>query len=126
MIKTTSTNTDFRCLISNGPITFDSDAPVTKGGSGNGFRPHELLEASLASCINITIRMMAKEKNINLDYVSTAVEIDKSESITTFKYKITLDNKLNENDKQFFLNIIDLCAVKQTLSKQLNFLQVHD
>jgi putative redox protein len=125
MIVTTSTNKDFHCQISNGTVTCNSDAPLSKGGLGNGLRPHEFLEAALASCINITIRMIAKEKGINIEYVSTIVELIKSESKTTFNYEITLDDKVSEYERQFFLNIIDLCAVKQTLSKPLEFVQQH-
>ena len=104
----------------------DSDAPIFKGGLGNGFRPHELLEAALASCISITIRMIAKEKNIKVERVETQVEVDKTNSDKTiFNYKITLDDSLNNNDREFFMNIIDSCAVKQTLTKQLMFIR-HD
>jgi uncharacterized OsmC-like protein len=67
--------------------------------------------------------MTAKEKNINLDYVSTQVDLDRSDTKTIFKYKIILDEKLNESDRDFLMNIIDFCAVKQTLTKQLDFLQ---
>jgi putative redox protein len=126
MIDASSTHKDFHCRISNGSITCDGDAPSAKGGLGNGLRPHEFLEAALASCINITIRMIANEKGINIGNVSTKVEVIKSELKTTFNYKIMLDDSLNECDKQFFLNIIDLCAVKQTLSKPLEFVYLND
>ncbi len=123
MIKTKCTNKDYHCLVTNGKISIDSDAPPSKGGLSNGLRPHELLEAALATCINITIRMTAKEKNINLDYVSTQVDLDRSDTRTTFKYKIILDDKLSSSDHHFLMNIIDFCAVKQTLTKHLDFLQ---
>jgi putative redox protein len=126
MIEASSSNKDFHCRISNGSVTCDGDAPISKGGLGNGLRPHELLEAALASCINITIRIIAKERGINIENVMTEVEVIKSESKTVFNYEITLDDKLNEDDKQFFLNIINLCAVKQTLSKPLEFVQQYD
>jgi len=67
--------------------------------------------------------MIAKERGVNIEYVITEVEVIKSESNTVFNYRLTRDDKLNENDRQFFLNIIDLCAVKQTLSKSLEFVQ---
>jgi putative redox protein len=53
MIRTKSTNTAFHCVLTNDKLKLDSDAPIFKGGPGNGFRPHELLEAALASCIRI-------------------------------------------------------------------------
>jgi hypothetical protein len=67
--------------------------------------------------------MNAKQKNIRLKKVDTEVEILKSELKTTFKYKIILDDNLNPDDNAFLMNIIDLCAVKQTLSKQLEFVK---
>ena len=69
--------------------------------------------------------MIAKEKNIKLDNISTQVGLDRLETKTTFKYKITLDDQLNDQDRDFLMNIIDFCTVKQTLSKQLEFVQ-HD
>jgi putative redox protein len=122
MIETKSTNQDYHCLVTNSKIISDSDAPPSKGGLSNGFRPHELLEAALATCINITIRMTAKEKKINLDYVSTQVNLDRSDNKTIFKYKIDLGDKLSDSDRDFLMNIIDFCAVKQTLTKQLDFI----
>lgn len=123
MIKTKSTEQNFHCILTNDRLTVDSDAPTYKGGLGNGFRPHELLEGALASCISISIRMTAKKNNIKLDKVETQVEIEKTENKTIFRYKIILDDTLNAKDKDFLMNIIDHCAVKQTLSKQLEFEQ---
>jgi putative redox protein len=123
MVKTTNTRNDFHCILTNGNVSVDCDAPVFKGGLGNGFRPHELLEAALATCINISVRMIAKQKNIKLDKVQTQVEIEKTDDSSIFKYKIELDENLNEQEKGFLMNIIDSCAVKQTLSKQLVFIK---
>ena len=123
MIKTKNTNTDFHCVITNDRFSLDSDATIFKGGLGNGFRPHELLEAALASCISITIRMIAKEKKISIDKVETQVEVDRTQSDkSVFRYTISLDSNLNYKDKEFLMNIIDSCAVKQTLTRQLMFI----
>ena len=62
-----------------------------------------MLEGALASCISITIRMIAKEKNIKLDKVETLVDIEKTDNKTIFKYKITLDDKLSPKDKDRLL-----------------------
>ena len=123
MIKSKSTELDFHCELTNNRLTVDSDAPEFKGGQYNGFRPHELLEAALASCINISIRMIAKKQNIQLDNVETQVVIEKLDEKSIFNYKIKLDDNIENKDKEYLMNIIDLCAVKQTLSKQLEFVQ---
>jgi putative redox protein len=124
LIKTRRTETNFHYILTNDKLAIDADAPIIKGGLSNGFRPHELLEAALASCINMTIRMIAKEKNIKIEKVETQVEIDRShDDKSIFNYMISLDNDLNESDKEYFTNIIDSCAVKQTLTKQLMFMR---
>jgi hypothetical protein len=41
------------------------------------------------------------------------------------KYEIVLYDTLNEMDRLFLMKIIDLCAAKQTLSKQLE-LRLYD
>jgi putative redox protein len=40
------------------------DTTSGKGGYGDGFHPHELLEAALATCMNMTIRMYAQKHAI--------------------------------------------------------------
>jgi uncharacterized OsmC-like protein len=65
--------------------------------------------------------MIAKEKNIRVDWVETQVDIEKTDNKTIFNYKISLDNELNARDKDFLMNIIDYCAIKQTLTKSLEF-----
>ncbi len=124
MLKTKNSKQFFQCILSNDNYTVESDEPLLKGGQGHGFRPHELLEGALAPCINISVRMLAKEHNISLNSVITQVEVEKTESVTIFNYKITLDENLNENDRSYLMNIIDSCAVKQTLSRQIEFKQV--
>ena len=41
-------------------IAASSDNTPDKGGKGAGFRPHELLEAALACCMNMSVRMYAE------------------------------------------------------------------
>jgi putative redox protein len=81
--------------LTNDRIKVDSDAPEFKGGQYNGFRPHELLESALASCINISIRMIAKKENIRLEKVETQVEIQKTNDKSIFNYSINQSDNLN-------------------------------
>jgi putative redox protein len=59
---------------SNGQHHTAADNTPEKGGQGAGFRPHELLEAALASCTNIRLRMYADNYRIHLVGVRTTVE----------------------------------------------------
>lgn len=59
MVEATSRPVQYQALLSNGTCVALSDTTRDKGGSESGVRPHDLLEAALASCVNITIRMYA-------------------------------------------------------------------
>ena len=47
-------------------VSLDADTTPPLG-KGQGFRPHELLEAALASFMAITLRMVAREREIALE-----------------------------------------------------------
>ena len=54
MIRSTALDTRFQAVFTNGSFSATADVPMEKGGSGNGFGPHELLEAALVIPINKT------------------------------------------------------------------------
>jgi len=56
MIRTKSESTAYRCEFTNGNEVSYSDATAIKDGSQAGFRPHELLEAALANCLDLAPR----------------------------------------------------------------------
>jgi organic hydroperoxide reductase OsmC/OhrA len=66
MIISKSTGIPYYTYFTNSKHEFFADAPPAKGGSDAGFRPHELLEASLACCLNIWLRMYADKNSIEL------------------------------------------------------------
>ena len=67
----------FDTWFTNGKHEGHCDAPVEKGGGDAGFGPHELLEAALASCLNIYVRLYAKTHNIPLTGVVTEVTLER-------------------------------------------------
>jgi uncharacterized OsmC-like protein len=56
MIRTQSLPRAYQTAFSNGRHEIVADAPIDKGGGGTAFGAHELLEASLAVCINMAVR----------------------------------------------------------------------
>lgn len=56
MIRTKSESTAYRCEFTNGNEVSYSDTTAIKDGSQAGFRPHELLEAALANCLDLAPR----------------------------------------------------------------------
>jgi uncharacterized OsmC-like protein len=64
MITTQSTTKRFQTSVSNGRVSLAADPPQDKGGDGEGFGAHELLESALAACMNMAVRMRAVELGI--------------------------------------------------------------
>lgn len=122
MIKTTSEQTSYQTRFTNGQDVSMSDTTSDKGGSGAGFRPHELLEAALASCMNMTLRMFAEKHSIPLKSVSTTVKLDRNNpDEVIFNYALEFTGLLSESDQQRLIEAAQSCPVRQTLSKKLSF-----
>jgi len=122
MIKAKSEEPSYKTRFTNGRDVSFSDAPPDKGGGGAGFRPHELLEAALANCMNMSLRMFAEEHSIPLSSVSTKVTLDRSKpDEVCFEYAVDLSGDLSESDRQRLLDLTRSCSVRQTLSKKVTF-----
>jgi putative redox protein len=122
MITTQSTAKRFQTLVSNGHMSLAADPPKDKGGDGEGFGAHELLESALAACMNMAVRMRAVERGIAIPTVRTAVRISRPTSgMVTFNYEVALAGDLSAADRMVLMQAADECPVRQTLSKQLTF-----
>lgn len=122
MIKATSERPSYQTRFTNGQDVSMSDTTSDKGGSGAGFRPHELLEAALASCMNITLRIFAEKHSIPLTSVSTTVKLDRNiPDKAIFNYALELTGPLSESDHQLLTEAARSCPVRQTLSKKIAF-----
>ncbi|MFZ3090188.1 MAG: OsmC family protein [Nitrospirota bacterium] len=114
-----------RChVISENFETF-SDAATDKGGKNNGFRPHELLEAAYAACLNMSIRDKADREKIPLENVVVSVNLDRSNpKEVVFKYKIQLPGSLTEEQKRALRETAESCPVRKTLSRTIKFSEI--
>lgn len=122
MIVSTSDTLRYLTRFSDGFHEAASDTTGDKGGGNAGFRPHDLLEAALATCVNMTIRMFAEKRAIPLHAVKTRVKLDRSmpdEAI--FHYHVDLEGDLSAAQKEELLRAAASCPVRRTLSKQLRF-----
>lgn len=100
-----------------------SDTTESNGGSGKYFRPHDLIEAGFASCLNITTRMVLNSMNLAYETVTVHVELDRSDPAKSiFKYQIDIEGQLDEESKRAVLKKVTNCPVRKTLSKQLEFI----
>jgi putative redox protein len=122
MIRAENEEISYKTKFSNGEHSAFSDTTIDKGGSNSGFRPHELLEAAVASCMNMHIRMFAENHKMNISKVKTEVSLDKDgPECAIFEYKIEVDGKLTGLEKEKLMQIVRSCPVKKTLSKRIDF-----
>ena len=127
MVTTESTPRPYVTIARNGRIAIQLDAPIAKGGGGEGFGSHDLLEASVAVCINMAVRMYAAANGIALVAVSTRVELSKSDAATTqFIYSLELEGELTPGQKAALHEAARTCPVRQTLSRRIEFQQADD
>lgn len=122
MIITESDKINYKTRFSNSLHSAISDTTVDKGGNNSGFRPHELLEAALASCMNMQIRMFAENHNMEITNVKTIVSLNRTnDQFTLFEYKIEIEGPLTVSEKEKLINIAGHCPVNNTLSKNIEF-----
>lgn len=122
MIISTSGKEAYRTELFNGNSKIYSDVTMDKGGSGNYFRPHDLIESGYAACLNITTQMVLDSMNLSYDEITVKVELDRNhEDKTIFKYKIDISGSIAKEAREEVLRRVANCPVKRTLSKQLNF-----
>ena len=122
MITTKKLKSDFGVEFTNGNDKGLADATSEKGGNGDGFRPHDLLEASLAVCLNITVQMYAKKHGISAEDIETTVELDRKEDgVATFRYELNFPDGISELERGQLLRMASNCPVRQTLSRTIKF-----
>lgn len=128
MIRATTEEERYLTKFTNGTGSGYADASAAQGGTGTSFRPHELLEAALATCINVTLRMYAEKHGVPLDDVLTEVKLDSSSpDETVFRYDVELlGRNLTPEQRSKLLEIARACSVRRTLAKPIRFDSVSD
>lgn len=122
MIRAESDQPNYLTRWTDGVHTASADTTPDKGGSKLGFRPHDLLEAALATCTNITLRMAAEKHALPLQRADVQVTLDRSKPETAvFTYRIVLHGPLTEAQRAQLLRAAERCPVRQTLSRQIGF-----
>jgi putative redox protein len=97
-------------------------ADTIKDGTGGsaGMRPHELLEASLATCMTISARMALADLGVPDGEVRVRVHLEREQSATRFRYELILSPAL-EPHRATLTERIEGSPVRATLSKRLIF-----
>ena len=101
MVRTQSTEQDYQVLFTDGSHSGFADTPEDKGRSKSGLRPHDLLEAAVASCMNMWIRKYAANQGIGTLTGETSVSLDRSRlDRTVFAWGATITGDLSSDEKE--------------------------
>ncbi|WP_419769249.1 MAG: OsmC family protein [Candidatus Marinarcus sp.] len=99
------------------------DTTEEKGGTGQYTRPHDLLEAALASCINIMLQKEAEKLELKDIQFETEVVLNREnpeEAHFEYSYKI-IANDNYENLREMFDEALLNSSVRKTLSRRIVF-----
>lgn len=122
MITATNAPSRYLTRFSDGEHQGQADTTPDKGGQAAGFRPHALLEAALACCVNMNVRIFAEHHGIALTGVTTRVVCDHdAPKETVFRYEIEVQGDLTPADRERLVRAGNACAVRRTLSKAIRF-----
>ncbi|MCL2781464.1 MAG: OsmC family protein [Actinomycetia bacterium] len=97
-------------------------ADTIKAGVGGsaGCRPHELLEAALATCMTITARMELRERGVDDAGVAVTVTLEREPMTSRFHYSLELPVAL-EPQRAAIAARLERSPVRTTLSRALTF-----
>jgi len=107
-----------------------ADEPVSVGGDDLGPSPYELLNASLAACTAMTLKMYARRKKWDLKEVYVYLSHEKKHmqdledpetkiKIDYIAKKIKFEGDLDEKQKERLIEISHRCPVHLTLMKEV-------
>lgn len=122
MIQAKSGNENYETHLTDGAHCLTADTATDKGGVSAGFRPHDLLCAGFASCMNITVRMVLDQMNLPYEDITVTVDLERSDDTTRFIYKVSITGELDEQTKEAVIRRARNCPVRKTLSKEIQFL----
>lgn len=121
MIVTHSRPEPYAVEFSDGKHTGLADAIVADGGREAGFKPFALLEASLATCTAITIRMYADRHGWALPGLAVRAKYDQSNAdAPVLRYDIDFgETDLAPDIRERLLRVATACPVHKALSKPM-------
>lgn len=99
----------------NGRHTIVTDEPVRLGGSDRGPAPHELLAATLASCVATMVAMYARNRGWELGETSVDVDYDPERVPRAFTVELRLPDGLTDEQLRRLVRVAQTCPVRRAL-----------
>jgi putative redox protein len=124
MIVSISGEKPYATIFTDGKSEAVCDTTIDKGGGGSGFRPHDLLEAAFACCLNISLRMLADKHQIPLCEAKVSVSLNRDDpEQTVFEYAVELRGDLTAKQRRELVELAASCPVGRTISKKISFVR---
>ena len=105
----------------NGRHTITTDEPESLGGTDTAPAPHELLAATLASCVSTMIVLYAQRRDWGLDGVSVDVDYDADVTPRRVELTVHLPDGLTPDQITRLTRVADTCPVRRALEAGFTF-----
>lgn len=112
----------------NGRHTIETDEPLGLGGTDRGPAPHELLPATLASCVATMVAMYAQRHDWDLEGMRVDVTYDPEAQPRSLEVDLHLPGALSPEQRQRLERVARNCPVRRALEAGFRFEErtVHD
>jgi putative redox protein len=105
----------------NGRHMIVTDEPERLGGTDRGPAPHELLPATLASCIATMVAMYAHNRGWKLGETTVEVDYDPKRVPRLFTIELRLPDGLTLEQRQRLERVAETCPVRRALEGNFEF-----
>jgi putative redox protein len=105
----------------NGRHTITTDEPESLGGTDTGPAPHELLAATLASCVSTMIVLYAQRRDWDLGDIRVDVDYDPDTTPRAVEVTVHLPEGLTTDQTERLTRVADTCPVRRALEAGFTF-----
>jgi putative redox protein len=108
-------------ILVDGRFHLFTDEPERLGGEDSGPSPHELLPASLASCVSTTILMYARAKGWELGRVEVDAGYDPKSVPRRCELEVRIERPLTAEQLERLERVAATCPVRRVLEGAIAF-----
>jgi putative redox protein len=105
----------------NGRHSITTDEPNRLGGTDTAPTPHELLGATLASCVSTMLVLYAHPRDIDLADLRVDVDYDADTSPRQVEITIHLPDHLTDDQVKRLEKVAETCPVRRALEAGFTF-----